>query len=69
MGVVEIIALIAALVNASRDILLNINQLGDLLKTMNDEGRTDLTPEEMAKLVAMRDQARKALQDAIDNAP
>lgn len=69
MGIAEIIMLIAALVNASRDILLNLSQLTDLFKKMNDEGRTTLTLEEEKQLVALRDQARAALQAAIVAAP
>lgn len=69
MPISEIIMLIAALVNASRDIMLNVGQLTELFKKMNDEGRATLMPEEETQLVTLRDQARSALQTAIMNAP
>lgn len=69
MSIASIIALIASLVAASRDIMLNVSQLTELFKKMNDEGRDTLTPEEEAILVSARDSARTALANAIATAP
>lgn len=69
MGIIEIIALVAALTNLSRDLLLQVGQLTDLFKKMNDEGRDKMTPDEELKIVAARDAARAALQAAIVVAP
>lgn len=48
--------------------LQRAQRIRGLLAQMHDEGRTDLTPDELAQLKAADDMARQVLEDAIQRA-
>jgi hypothetical protein len=60
------ISMLLNLLSAAAELSLKLQSIGAIIQKANAEGRTTLTEAEWAEVVATDDQARKALQDAID---
>lgn len=60
------ISMILNLLSAAAELSMKLQAISLIVQKANAEGRATLTEAEWAEVIAMDDQARKALQDAID---
>jgi uncharacterized membrane protein YebE (DUF533 family) len=64
----EALNLLLALMNSAMTAMASAARVSAIIRAAQAEGRVDLTPEEMAQIKGIDDDARKILADAITNA-
>lgn len=68
MDILTAVNYLMTLAQAAADITGHVAAVSQVIQTAQAAGRTDLTADEWASVVAMDDQARAKLQAAIDTA-
>lgn len=66
MELLTAVSMLLNLVSAASELALKLQAIGAIIQKAQTEGRTKLTDDEWAEIVALDDNARDALQKAID---
>ena len=65
MGSLEALTLVNSLMSLVVNAMIEAQRVSNMLMQMQAEGRTQFTPAEQAELLKVRDDALKALEDAL----
>lgn len=66
MELLTAVSMLLNLVSAASELALKLQAIGAIIQKAQAEGRTKLTDDEWAEIIALDDNARAALQKAID---
>lgn len=66
MDILAAVNMLLALVSTVSEVSLKLKAVGDMIQKAQSEGRTTFTPDEWAAITKLDDDARAALQAAID---